>query len=137
MTIFVCVDDNNGMLFNRRRQSRDEAVLEDMVRTAGQKIWMNEYSSKLFQTVPEKIIVEEDFLACAGRDGCCFLENIPLKPYEDKLESVVVYYWNRVYPADTYLDIDLSQNWKVEDTKEFGGTSHEKITRKLFKRKEG
>ena len=71
MTIFVCVDDNNGMLFNRRRQSRDEAVLEDMVRTAGQKIWMNEYSSKLFQTVPEKIIVEEDFLVCAGRDGCC------------------------------------------------------------------
>ena len=137
MTIFVCVDDNNGMLFNRRRQSRDEAVLEDMVRTAGQKIWMNEYSSKLFQTVPEKIIVEEDFLVCAGRDGCCFLENIPLKPYEDKLESVVVYYWNRVYPADTYLDIDLDLNWEVTDTKEFGGTSHEKITRKLFKRKEG
>ena len=137
MTIFICIDDNNGMLFNHRRQSRDEAVLKDMLNTAEGKIWMNAYSSKLFGIVLDKIIIEEDFLECAPKDNYCFLENIPLKPYEDKLDAIIVYYWNRVYPADTYLDIDLDLNWEVTDTKEFGGTSHEKITRKLLKRKEG
>ena len=28
MKVIVCVDDNNGMMFNNRRQSRDEKVIE-------------------------------------------------------------------------------------------------------------
>ena len=32
MTLYFCLDDHNGMLFNHRRQSRDAAVLEDMKR---------------------------------------------------------------------------------------------------------
>ena len=135
MTIFVCVDDHNGMLFNHRRQSQDRAVLRDMLDAAGKKIWMNAYSSKLFLTVPDRVIVAEDFLGRAPGDGCCFAENVPLGPYEDRLGTMVVYCWNRRYPADTYLDIELSQDWEITDTKEFGGTSHEKITRKTYKRK--
>ena len=30
MTLYVCLDDRNGMLFNNRRQSRDRVVLEDI-----------------------------------------------------------------------------------------------------------
>ena len=30
MEVIVCVDDHNGMLFNHRRQSRDQAVIADM-----------------------------------------------------------------------------------------------------------
>lgn len=134
MTIFVCIDDKNGMLFNHRRQSRDEAVLKDMLDIAEGKIWMNTYSSKLFSTVPERIIVEDELFECAPKESYGFVENIPLKPYENKLAALIVYYWNRTYPADTYLDIDLNQNWEVTDTKEFGGNSHEKITRKIYKR---
>ncbi len=135
MTIFICIDDNNGMLFNHRRQSRDEAVLKDMLAAVEGKIWMNTYSSKLFGTVSDKVIVEDDLFECAPEDSYCFVENIPLKTYEDKIEAIIVYYWNRIYPADTYLDLDLKLDWEAADTKEFGGTSHEKITRKTYKRK--
>ena len=38
MIIFICTDNKNGILFNRRRQSRDEAVLKDILETAGEKI---------------------------------------------------------------------------------------------------
>ena len=31
MKIIVCLDDNNGMLFNNRRQSRDKTVVEDII----------------------------------------------------------------------------------------------------------
>ena len=30
MNIIVCLDDNLGMLFNKRRQSKDRRVLEDI-----------------------------------------------------------------------------------------------------------
>ena len=41
MTVFICLDDKNGMLFNHRRQSRDKAVIEDMLSFAGyEKIYM-------------------------------------------------------------------------------------------------
>lgn len=135
MTIFTCIDDNNGMLFNHRRQSRDEAVLKDMLTAAEGKIWMNTYSSKLFGSVSDKVIVEDNLFECAPEDSYCFVENIPLKAYEDKIEVMIIYYWNRIYPADTYLDLDLKLDWEAADTKEFGGTSHEKITRKTYKRK--
>ena len=134
MTIFICVDDKNGMLFNHRRQSRDEAVLKDMLDIAEGKVWMNTYSSKLFCAVPDRIAAEDDVFECAPKDSCCFVENIPLKPYEDRLEVMIVYCWNRTYPADTYLDIDLNLDWEITETKEFGGNSHEKITRKIYKR---
>ena len=135
MIIFICTDNKNGILFNRRRQSRDEAVLKDILETAGEKIWMNAYSAKLFSGYSGRIVVEEDFLECAPLGSSSFAENIPLKPYEDRMERLEVYQWNREYPADAYLDLDLSRDWEVMDQKEFRGTSHEKITRKIYKRK--
>lgn len=135
MTIFICLDDNNGILFNHRRQSRDKAVLKDMLDIAEGKVWMNAYSSKLFGRASDKVIVEDDLFGCAPKESCCFVEDISLKPHEDKLEVIIVYYWNRTYPADVYLDIDLNLGWEITHTKEFGGTSHEKITRKIYKHK--
>ncbi len=135
MIIFICTDKNKGLLFNQRRQSRDEAVLKDILDTAGEQLWMNAYSSKLFVGVPDRIRIEEDFLECAPLGSSCFVENIPLKPYEEQVERLVLYNWNRVYPGDTYLDLDLEQDWEMIERKEFGGTSHEKITREIYRRK--
>ena len=35
MTVFVCLDDRGGMLFNLRRQSRDREQMADMLRLVG------------------------------------------------------------------------------------------------------
>ena len=32
MKIIACLDDNNGLLFNNRRQSRDRVVIEDILK---------------------------------------------------------------------------------------------------------
>ena len=32
MIVMICVDDHNGMMFNHRRQSRDSAVQERVLR---------------------------------------------------------------------------------------------------------
>lgn len=49
MITISCVDDKNGMMFNRRRQSQDRVVREHIIQMAGNPtIWMSAYSQKQF-----------------------------------------------------------------------------------------
>lgn len=143
MKVIVCVDDGNGMLFNKRRQSQDRVLREDVKKmTAGQKLWMNEYSARQFQEemtpegeseAEEGLYVAADFLEQAGKNDFCFVEDQQLQPYSDRIGEVIVYRWNRSYPGDFHLDLDLSQ-WKLVQTTEFAGYSHEKITKEIYNR---
>ena len=41
MYIIICLDDNNGLAFNHRRQSQDRIVAEDIRKTVGEKkLWI-------------------------------------------------------------------------------------------------
>lgn len=136
MNIIVCLDDKKGMLFNKRRQSRDRMVIEDMIASyPGERIHMNSYSKSLFLKYPEQIEVEEDFLKHLSEDEVGFVENLSLKPYEKNIKSLIIYKWNRDYPADRYLDIPLEE-WELTSTVEFAGYSHEQITKETYSRKE-
>lgn len=130
MTIYVTLDDNMGMMFNNRRQSQDKIVREHILKecTDG-RLWMNEYTAKQFgKPLPENVIVDSGFLEkAADRDGC-FVENTSLQPYINRIKRIVIYKWNRIYPADIYFDIRLD-DWKIVRTEEFAGSSHELITR--------
>jgi len=132
MTIFICVDDKNGMMFNERRQSSDRVVRQKMFEMTGSKpIFMNSYSKKQF--VEEDIItnVAEDFLVLAGEEDFCFVENNDLMPYYDKIKSVVLFKWNKVYPSDRKLDLNVSE-MKLVNTLDFEGYSHDKITMEVW-----
>ncbi len=134
MTAIVCLDDENGMLFNGRRQSRDRVVTERIaLLAAGKRLWMNGYSAGLFTGRKLEIRMQEDFLLAAGEKELCFVEDQSLKPFEKKLEKIIVFRWNRKYPADFWLDVELGQ-WRLAETLEFPGNSHEKITQEVYVR---
>ena len=134
MIAIVCLDDENGMLFNGRRQSRDRVVTERIaLLAAGKKLWMNGYSAGLFVGMKPEIQVQEDFLAVVGEKELCFVEDQSLKSFEEKLEKVIVFRWNRKYPADFWLDVELGQ-WRLAETLEFPGNSHENITQEVYVR---
>ena len=110
MVLIVCVDDHNGMMFNHRRQSQDRILRADILElTGGKKLWMTAYSSKQF------------------------VENADVSGCAERIEEIYLYHWNRDYPADVYFPVDLSV-WKCVETKEFAGSSHEKITRERYTR---
>lgn len=140
MKIIVCIDDKNGMEFNHRRQSRDAVLREEILGMVGRgKLWMNAYSRKQFaeldvpesQTEHPQVIVDEAFLEKAEAGDYCFVENLDVLPHEDRIEEIVLYRWNRVYPADLFFAMDL-QNWKIAESEEFAGSSHEKITKEIY-----
>lgn len=133
MKIIMCLDDKQGMLFNNRRQSRDRLVRQDIIDSLqGAGLWMNAYSYQQFGDVDQsRIMVNEEFLNQAGEGDYCFVENRKLSPYETKISKLIIYYWNKIYPADLYLDLDLS-GWREVSCLEFKGNSHEKITKKIY-----
>lgn len=133
MILIVCLDNNNAMAFNRRRQSQDRAARERILAlTAGAPLWMNGYSAKLFGDVPG-IHVDEDFLDQAGPGEYAFAEFPPLSPYARKVERILAIRWNRVYPADARLDIPLKAPlWRLVKSEEFTGSSHETITLEVY-----
>lgn len=139
MIIIAAVDDRYGMMFNKRRVSQDSAVREHLIKLCdGSKLWMNLYSLKQFNYINAEhfaLEVAEDFLERAGNGAFCFVENCSVLPYVDKIEKVILYKWNRNYPADVFFDLPLSENsWKCNVIEEFVGTSHEKITVEEWKR---
>lgn len=80
MIAIVCLDDRKGMLFNRRRQSKDRAVVEKLLEmTKGSRLWIHPFSEKLFvENRAEHIVSDECFLEKAGRGEYCFVENCGL-----------------------------------------------------------
>lgn len=132
MKVIVILDENNGMMFNHRRQSQDRMVREDMMEMVQDSVlYMNEYSYSLFQEY-KNIKVDVDFLK--NNHGYCFVENQHLEEYIDDIDTFIIYRWNRQYPGDFFFDVDLS-HWEMIDRIEFQGLSHEKITREIYRRK--
>ncbi|MBP9988018.1 MAG: ribonuclease Z [Ruminococcus sp.] len=131
MICIVCLDNSGGMMFNHRRQSKDSAVIADIEKAvASATVFLNSYSAKLFENSACKLTVAENFLEIADEDFC-FVEDKTLAEYEEKIQKIIVYRWNRDYPSDFSFDIDLSE-WSIAQTESFSGTSHEEITKEVY-----
>ena len=107
MIIILCLDNNNGMMFNDRRQSQDRGLREYIAEmTKGEKVYMNAYTEKLYEEINDPVVCE-DFLHKAGKGETCIVENLPLK-----------------------LDVDLEE-WKLAEEEQIEGSTHE-ITKQIY-----
>ncbi len=130
MNIIVCLDDKNGMLFNKRRQSSDIKIIDRIMEiTQDSALLMNSYSAKQFSG---NIIIDENFLNIAKAGEFCFVENCDIKDYKEKIEKIIIYRWNRVYPADMHFQKEILEGFRLASTYEFEGNSHEKITEEIY-----
>ena len=130
MYIIICLDDNNGLAFNHRRQSQDRIVAEDIRKTVGEKkLWITDYSRKLFHSVSNLEISENQ-----KEKANVFQELETLDTGDKRIEQFIIYRWNRVYPAD--VSVEIGTEWKLTETEEFPGFSHEKITKEVYCREQ-
>lgn len=128
MTIYLCLDDRDGMLFNGRRQSRDALVLEDIRRSIPGELTIDPFSEKLIGEADIPYVLAEETLP---EEAHFFLEARPASGLIPGASPVVIYRWNRHYPADVRFDADLS-GYTLESRAEFPGNSHERITKEVF-----
>lgn len=133
MTTIVCIDERDGLLFLGKRQSRDAAARDYILRMGRSgRLLMNAYSAKQFDST-DGITVSEDPVRTARKEDVCFIENLPV-PLEAS-DTVVTLLWNRHYPADARLDREtLTKHFTPIKTEEFAGKAHEKITVITYRR---
>lgn len=138
MIVIACLDKDNGMLFHNRRQSRDREMEEKIRQICkGKKLWMNQYSSRLYGNIESvETAVSDCFMLEAGSGEFCLVESDTLKPFEGRIEAVIVFRWNRKYPADFHMDLEL-HDWKKIRTQKFSGYSHETVTEEIYVKGEG
>ena len=135
MTLFVCVDDEMGVGFNNRRQSKDRILRARMLaRAAERDLFVSEYTARQFEEGETGYTVSEKPERKAKRGDFIFAEDrdIPLR----KINTLVLYRWNRLYPADRYFSFDAArEGFVLTETVDFVGSSHEKITEEVYVRK--
>lgn len=138
MIIIACLDDNNGMLFNNRRLSMDQVLRKHILQiTANRKLYMNNYSYGQFSNEADgNIIVDDNLLNNAQKGDYCFIENYLLSNHINKIEKIIIYRWNRIYPSDMKFDVSLDNNWSIISKYDFKGNSHNKITEEVYARNE-
>lgn len=133
MTIIICADDRNGLLFNSRRLSRDSAVCDSILEICqGNPLWMNAYSASIFPRNVSNIRVSENFLEEMREGEFCFIENTDISAISVRAKNVVIYRWNRSYPADVGLPENLLYGRKRLSSVDFAGNSHLCITREVY-----
>lgn len=132
MVLIVCLDLNNGMYFNNRRQSRDREVIKDIAFiTKNNNLIMTEYSHKLFEDECENIVITDDFKGEYLENDFCFVENEDVQL--ENMKKIIVYRWDKVYPSDYCLNLE---GYHLTSTLEFKGYSHEKIVKEVYLRNE-
>lgn len=125
MTLVLWVGKNGEMMFNHRRCSRDQAVIADILTLFNPaEICVSAYSAPLFADA--RVITD----ITAVKDDALFLEDLPLHPALEKAQKLIVYRFDRTYPADVRLEIPKS--FSLAETSIFAGLSHDKITREVY-----
>ena len=134
--VIACVSDGGGLLFAKRRVSRDEAVLTDIAALIDDEaLFVSDYSAGLFDGSSVSTVCVSDPAESAGEGDFLFFEAPGLAEHKDKIESLILYRWNRKYPFDIKLDIDPEkEGFALADSIDFSGKSHEKITREIWVR---
>ncbi len=133
----LCIEEEGGILFHQRRVSRDRLLIDWIMKKIGKKsLWMKEYSKALFADYPVKIA--EDYLAQAGEEDYCFIEDGAYLEYLDKMTELLLCRWKRHYPSDLkFQESILAEGWQLEAVYEVKGSSHESIAVEEWKKRNG
>ena len=136
MTVFVCIDDRGGMLFMKRRLSKDREVTADIAKTVDDGIlYISDFSESLFSDSDVSVMSVSNPLVTAGDGDFVFIENLGLKEFMQKTERLIIYKWNRKYPYDFSLDvIPEDYGLKLAESYDFKGYSHDKITKEIYEK---
>ena len=125
MKVIICVDQDNGILFNHRRVSRDRRVIEQ-IEAENEEIWMSSYSKKMFENDEGEKISED----LADKPIVFLEEDIPKDWVIDEL---ILYRFDELYPSDIKLTFDLKK-MVLKNVTTLEGYSHPRIDKEEYVR---
>lgn len=133
MKLIAVIDDNYGMMFNNRRQSKDSVLIDRIAYMSKEnKLWVSMYSKALFPN-SDNLVLSQNFWQ-ADKDDYCFIEDNTISFSEEHIDMIYLYKWNREYPSDIKFPKGMLKDFVLMNTDEFQGSSHDKITEEIYRR---
>lgn len=133
MHLILCLDTENGMAFNGRRQSRDAVQRTEMLAAVGEKsLFLTSASAALFGELPPNAEVT-DSAAKVPCGAYVFIEREKELPSPAAVEQLVIYRWGRTYPADEYAPLAAYTAGKsLISKREIVGSSHPEMIEEVY-----
>lgn len=134
MKLIICVDARGGMAFHFRRVSSDRVVTDRILELTRGRLRVAPYSRGLFPT-DAPIYAAEDYLKKANPGDWCLIETEDPAPWLRDAEELLLFCWNRTYPADVRFPMALLQHgWEMCNSEDFAGYSHKQITMEVYRK---
>ena len=146
MKIVFVLDQKNGMMFNHRRQSFDQAIIKKIVGDVNEvegRLWVSDYSKELFASYDVNTMPLEEFdLSKVSDNDVVYVENIGVD-----LETMIAnkempveldfYRWDKVYPSDKKMIFtkEMLDAFFVKDSYEMSGETHDVISVEVWNKK--
>ena len=131
MNLIVCVDNNGCASFFGKRVSKDRMVEEDIkAEIRGSNLYAHPYSESFFLDPSPNIHFETDYVSAASDSDYIFYEIGDID--QSAFDTIYLYCWNRNYPQDKIFK--PGKSFKLINKTDFKGYSHEKITKKIYKK---
>jgi len=129
MKIVFVLDQKNGMMFNHRRQSFDQAIIKKIVEDVNEikgRLWLSDYSKELFASYDVNMMPLEEF-------------DLDLEAMiADKEVSIELnfYRWDKVYPSDKKMIFtkELLDAFFVKASYELSGETHDVISVEIWEK---
>ena len=133
MTVIVCIDTGRGMTFFGKRQSTDSVLRERILALAdGRGLVVNPYTASQFAQNDEVTVSDG-----ASADGVWFVEDVDPAPFAERIDTLVIYRWNRAYPREMKLTLDpYDAGMRLCSITDFEGSSHARITEEIWTRRD-
>ena len=125
MTVIICVDNNGGILFNGKRQSKDRIFrkyLLDIVEKENCRIAMTPYTYGQFQEDKRKEQIDVKNIFSFDEDYIFLEQSIPIS--WEKVNNLILCCWNRDYPTDEYFNLPIGVECVLRKTEEIVSDSH-------------
>ena len=146
MKIVFVLDQKNGMMFNHRRQSFDQAIIKKIVEDVNEvegRLWISDYSKELFASYDVNNMPLEEFdLSKVNDNDVVYVENIGVDletMIANKETSVELnfYRWDKVYPSDKKMIFtkEMLDAFFVKDSYEMSGETHDLISVEVWNKK--
>ena len=143
MTLIMCVDPNNGYLFNERRQSRDQAVLRRILSMPFRVLKMEYRSYNMLDSYAHICRQKPRAKRMTMHPGAMLMsaEDAYFNEFQDPSDMlqaasrVILFRWDKTYPADRHLpDLKASPDWRLVSVETFKGFSHEEIQEETYEK---
>lgn len=136
MKLIICIDDRGGMMFNKRRVSRDRLLVANLAELVGDAaLYAEPYSAEIFAEAELNLICSAQPMSSADEGDYAFVETFSPAPMLARVRELIIYKWNRRYPYDVSMGFTPeAEGFRLKESSEFPGSSHDKITREIYTR---